>query len=122
METQISMRGRLMKVDCEKRTAQLHNFGEAPVTLRFDGKLVDTMQQLATRFVKLEGMGYFDDGDAWEVVTVHKIIAERSVVDEFYARESKIFDPEKARATALPADDPTDIEEFIRVIYEARDA
>lgn len=56
------------------------------------------------------------------MITVRKIAAEWSAVDEFYAREPKIFDPEKARATALPADDPTDIEELIRVIYEPRDA
>ena len=82
---------------------------------------MESMQQLATRFVKVVGIGHSNNDDEWEVVTVHQIFAERSVVDEFYAREPKIFDPEKARAMALPADDPTDIEEFIRVIYEARD-
>ena len=121
METEILLRGRLMKVNCEKRAAELHSFGDRPIALHFEENLSEAMQQLTARFVKVEGVGRFNDNDEWETVTVHKITAERSAIDEFYAREPKIFDPEKARATALPADDPTDIEEFIRVIYEARD-
>ena len=123
MEREILIRGRLMNVDGEKRTAELHNFGDAPIALQFEKDLSEVVERLATRFVKVEGIGHFNDDDEWEVIVVGKIAAERSAADEFFAREPKIFDPKKATSFYDHSDDdPIDIEEFIRVIYEARDA
>ena len=122
METKILLYGRLTKVNCEKRTAELHRFGDNPIALQFEDDLSETMQRLAARFVKVKGIGRFNDSDEWETITVHEIAAEHSELDAFRAREPKIFDP--ARATSYyrhDDDDPIDIEEFIRVIYEGRD-
>lgn len=47
METEIVLHGRLTKVNCEKRTAELHSFGDAPTVLQFEEHLGETMQQLA---------------------------------------------------------------------------
>ena len=119
---EISMHGRLLEVDWKNGTAQLHNYGERPVDLRFAASLNEAMRQLATRYVKVRGAGSFNYQDEWETVAVHEIVAEWSVVDDFYAREPKVFDPEKASSYYQDDDDdPIDIEEFIRVIREARD-
>ena len=120
---EILLYGRLLEIDWKNGTAQLHNYGERPVDLRFAASLNEAMRQLATRYVKVRGIGSFNDQDEWETVAVREIVAERSVIDDFYAREPKIFDPEKATSYYKDDDDdPIDIEAFIRVIREARDA
>ena len=122
-EAETLLFGRLLEVNWKNGTAQLHNYGERPVDLRFAASLNEAMRQLATRYVKVRGAASFNDQDEWETVAVHEIIAERSMVDDFYAREPKIFDPEKAASYYQDDDDdPIDIEEFIQVIREARDA
>ena len=121
-EAETLLFGRLLEVDWKNGTAQLHNYGERPVDLRFAASLNEAMRQLATRYVKVRGAGSFNDQDEWETVAIREIVAERSVVDDFYAREPKVFDPEKATSYYQDDDDdPIDIEEFIRVIREARD-
>lgn len=122
METENLLRGRLMKVNGETRTAELHSSGDSRIALKFHADLSETMQQLATCFVEVKVAGRGDDNDRQTPLAVCEVGVGWPTVDEFYALEPKIFDPEKARTTALPADDPLDIEEFIRVIYEARDA
>ncbi len=115
--------GRLMEVNWKNGTAELHSYGESPVSLRFEASLNEAMRQLATRYVAVRGIGRFNTRDEWETITVQDIEAERSVLDNFYSREPKIFDPEKATSFYRhDDDDPVDIEEFIRVIYEARDS
>ncbi len=114
--------GRLLEVDWKNGTAQLHNYGERPVDLRFAASLSEAMRELATRYVKVRGTGIFNDQDEWETVAVREIVAERSVIDDFHTREPKIFDPEKAASYYQDDnDEPIDIEEFIRVIREARE-
>ncbi len=121
-EVETLLFGRLLEVDWKNGTAQLHNYGEDPVDLRFGAGLNETMLQLATRYVKVTGASSSSDQDEWETVTVREIAAERSVVDDFYARGPKIFDPRKAASYYQDDDDdPIDIEEFIRIIREARD-
>ena len=114
--------GRLLAVNWNNGTAELHSYGEKPVDLRFDTSLHEAMRQLATRFVKVEGIGSFNREEEWTSVVVSTITAEHSEIDAFRAREPKIFDPEKATSYYQhDDDDPIDIEEFIRIIYEARD-
>lgn len=121
-QTEALLYGRLLEVNWSDGTAQLHRYGEKPVALRFDSSLYEAMHELATRYVKVIGIGSFNRDDEWETITVHEITAERSELDAFRARDPNIFDP--GRATSYyrhDDDDPIDIEEFIRVIYESRD-
>lgn len=122
MEREILIRGRLMNVNGEKRTAELHNFGDTLIALQFEESLCETMQKLATCFVKILGIEQAGPSNQFGPLKVREASVAWPTVEEFEAVEPKIFDPERAKATALPADDPLDIEEFIRVIYEARDA
>ena len=123
METKISLHGRLAKVNCEKRTAELHRFGDDPIALQFEENLSETMQRLAARFVKVKGIGRFNDSDEWEMITVHEIAAEHSELDAFLAREPKIFDPIKATGFAQrDYNDQADMDEFIRIIHGERDS
>ena len=122
MNTEASLRGRLLEVNWNSLTAQLHNYGESPVYLRFGIELSDLFREYATRYVTVRGTGRFNSNDEWQDVTVREIVAEHSIRDEFYAREPVVFDPDKATSFYdHDDDDPVDIEAFIRVIYEARD-
>ena len=123
MEAETLLYGRLLEVNWNNGTAQLHSYGEKPVDLRFAPSLNEAMHELATRYVKVVGIGRFNRDDEWETVTVNELTAEHSELDAFRAREPKFFDP--ARATSYyrhDNDDPIDIEEFIHIIYEGRDA
>ena len=121
-ETEISLRGRLLEVNWSSRTAELHNYGESPVYLRFGIALNDLFREYATRYVMVRGTGRFNTNDEWQDVTVREIVAEQSVRDEFYAREPLIFDPDAATGFYDHDDDDlVDIEAFIQVIHEARD-
>ena len=122
MNTEVSLSGRLLEVNWNSRTAELHNYGESPIYLRFGIELSDLFREYATRYVTIRGIGRFNSNDQWQDVAVREIVAEQSVRDEFYAREPVIFDPDAAIGFYNhDDDDPVDIEEFIRVIYEARD-
>ena len=114
--------GRLQAVNWQLGVAHLYRTLEPPVVLRFEASESQLMLLLATRYVKVKGVGRIDANGQWGPVKVSEITAEWSVVDELYARKPKIFDPEKATSFYQDdGDDPVDIEEFIRVIYEARD-
>jgi hypothetical protein len=122
LETEVSLHGRLLEVNWNSLTAELHNYGEFPILLRFGVELSVLFHEYATRYVSVQGIGRFNANDGWQDVTVTKIAAEQSLRDEFYARKPVIFDPDAATGFFdHDAEDPIDIEEFIRVIYEARD-
>ena len=86
---EILLYGRLLEIDWKNGTAQLHNYGEKPVDLRFPASLNEAMRELATRYVKVRGAEASNDQDERETVTVREIVAERSVIDDLYAREPK---------------------------------
>lgn len=121
-ETTALLYGRLLAVDWNAGTAQLHSYGAPAVALRFEANLNENMRQLATRFVRVTGAARAADGEEWGTVTIREIAAEPSEIDGFYARPTKAFDP--AQATGFyrqDDDDPVDIREFIRIIHEGRD-
>lgn len=122
MEREILIRGRLTKVNCEKRTAELNNFGDTLIELQFEDNLSETMQQLATCFVEVLGIEQAGPSNRFGPMTVREINVAWPSIDELNAVEPKIFDPDRATSYYQhDDDDPVDIEEFIRVIYEARD-
>ena len=121
-ETEISLRGRLLEVNWSSHTAELHNYGAAPIPLHFGAELDDLFHEYATRYVTVQGTGRFNSNDQRQGVTVTKIAAEHSVRDEFYAREPLIFDPDAATGFYDHDDDyAVDIEAFIQAIHDARD-
>ena len=122
VETMALFYGRLLEVNWNAGTAQLHSYAAPIVALRFDANLNENMRQLATRFVKVIGSAHSADGEEWGTVSVHTISAEQSEIDDFYARPPKVFDPAQATAYYRQDDnDPVDIKEFIHTIHQGRD-
>lgn len=122
MDREILIRGRLTKVNCEKRTAELNNFGDTLIALQFEANLSETMLRLATCFVEVLGVEQAGPSNRFGPMKVREISIAWPSIDEFKAVEPKIFDPDRATGYYQhDDDDPLDIEEFIKVIYEARD-
>ena len=121
-ETMALLHGRLLAVDWNSGTAELHSYGAPVVVLRFDANLNENMRQLATRFVKVTGVARVADGAEWGTVAIDEIAAEPSEIDDFYARQPKTFNPAQAIGFyRQDDDDAVGIKEFIRVIHEGRD-
>ena len=118
------MYGWLKMVNWDKRTAQLHRYRDRYVPLRFDPDLDDEMRRLANQFVVVKGEGRFNNNEQWQSVKVVEIAATRSSGEPFDMEgflknpNPKIFDPE----TVVTASEPFDVDEFIRVVREGRDA
>ena len=116
-----------MEVNWQKMTAQLHPTrpfpGERHIPLQFKADLSDALLQNARRFVTISGRARFTEDDIYEVFQVDEIIPPRG--NKPFSREEL----EEALAKAKPynpkqtvtASEPFDVEEFIRVIHEARD-
>lgn len=114
--------GRLLEINWQNGTAQLHRYGEPVVPLQFEPGLNETMRQLATRYVAVRGEGRITTQGEWVEVAIREIVAEPSEIDAFYARPPRAFDPQQAAGFYRDdADDPVDIAEFVRGIYEGRD-
>ena len=117
-----SLYGRLLEINWQDGTAQLHRYGETVVPLRFEAGLNETMRELATRYVAVRGEGRITAGDEWAMVAVREVVAEPSEIDAFYARPGRAFDPQQAVSFYRDdPDDPVDIDEFIRIVQEGRD-
>ena len=119
--------GMLMEVNWREGTAQLHPMrplpGERHVPLCFPAALGADMLRSATRFVTVRGKARFNKNDEYEVFHVEEVIPprgskpfSREELEEALAR-AKPYDPE----SDITASEPFDVEEFIRVIHEARD-
>lgn len=119
--------GMLMEVNWRKGTAQLHPTrpfpGERHIPLRFEASLSDALLQNARRFVTVSGRARFTEDDTYEVFHVEEVIPprgnkpfSREELEDALAR-AKPYDPEQT----VTASEPFDVEEFIRVIHEARD-
>ncbi len=113
-----------MEVNWACGTAELHAIPRAIVPLRFDPALNDDMRRLATQYVEIRGRGRFKDNDEWDVIHVERVTGTRSWsepfdLEAFHSNPNpKIFDPEKV----VTASEPFDVDEFIAIIHEGRDA
>ena len=115
--------GWLKAVNWDKRTAELHRYGEHHVTLRFDVRLHDTMLLNATNFVEVIGQGKINRNDRWQYFQVERI-SNSSQGGEPFDLETFLNDPNPKlfnSANVVSASEPFDVEEFIRVIREGRD-
>ena len=115
--------GRFEAVNVDKRTAQLHRYGdEGYVSLRFAEPLDREMVRLATRYVEVRGVGKFDDAGDWTTVRVDAINAadtggEPFDLDAFLNDPNpKIFRSE----SVIRASEPFDVDAFNRSIREGR--
>lgn len=122
--TEAFLHGWLKEVNWDKRTAQLHCPGKEYVLLRFQSELDREMLRFATRYVGVRGRGRLNKQDRWTSVRVESIHGDSRSYEPFDldgfldAPNPKIFDPE----TVVRASEPFDVDEFLRGIYEARNA
>lgn len=118
------LHGRLMEVNWAKRTAELHLQVDDCVRLRFGPEFDDAMRRLATRHVEVRGKGRATANDRWSTITVEQLNAtgawgEEFDLEAFLANPNRrVFDPEKV----VRASEPDDVDEFLRVIRESRNA
>lgn len=117
--------GWLKEVNWAKRTAQLYRYADnGYIRLRFSESLDAEMVRLATRRVKVEGVGNFNDAGDWSSVRVDGI--------ELAGTVGKPFDMEAFRNNPNPkifrvedivtASEPFDVDAFLRSIKEGRKA
>lgn len=123
-EIDATLQGRLMMVDWKRRTAQLHDYGQPVVRLRFDAALDKDMQRHATQYVEVRGRGTFAADGSLVDFHVGQLKGTRSSMQPYdldellNAPDPKVFDPEKVVRTS----EPFDVDEFMRIIREGRDA
>ena len=123
-EIDAMLQGRLMMVDWKRRTAQLYNYGQPDVRLRFDAALDEEMQRRAMTYVEVRGRGRFAVDGSLVDFHVGQLKGTRSSREPFDLDElsntanQKIFDPENV----VRASEPFDVDEFMRIIREGRDA
>ena len=121
--TDALLHGWLYEVNWDKGTAQLHDFSENYVQLRFSEHLHEDMLRLATRYVEVRGSGRFNDNDQWTTVEVHQLNAARSGTEPFDVGaflndpNPKVFDS----AQVVTTSEPFDVDEFILGVREGRD-
>ena len=117
--------GWLKEVNWAKRTAQLYRYADnGYIRLRFSESLDGEMVRLATRRVKVEGVGNFNDAGDWSSVRVDGIELAGTGgkpfdLDAFLNNPNpKIFRSEEI----IRASEPYDVDEFMRSIRQGRDA
>ena len=118
------LHGWLKEVNWDKGTAQLHDVPGGYIRLVFESALTLDMQRLATQFVEVRGSGRFNADDDWVSVQVDSISGTPSGREPFDLDavlndpNPKLFDPDNV----VTASEPFDVDEFVRVIHEGRDA
>ncbi len=119
----VVMSGCLKEVNSGEGTARLYDSVGAYIRLRFDPGIDAEMRQFATQYVKVIGVGRFNRQGNWDYVAVERIHRTRCWDEPFdldsLARLScrTVFDPE----TVITTSDPFDVDEFIKIIHQARD-
>ena len=119
-EIDATLQGRLMMVDWKRRTAQLHDYGQPLVRLRFDAALDKEMQRHATQYVEVRGRGKFAADGSLVDFHVGQLKGTRSSLQPYdldellNAPDPKVFDSEKVVRTS----EPFDVDEFMRIIRE----
>ncbi len=120
---EVLLYGWLNEVNWDKRTAQLHQYRNGYVKLRFDDTLDDKMLSLATQYVKIRGYSHLKQDGKWaniQLVQVDKPLPGSKPFDPEAFRNDphhKIFDPENL----VTASQPFDVDEFISIIHRGRD-
>ena len=120
---EVFLQGWLMAVDCDLRTAELHECEGELIPLRFSQRLDATIQRLTGQFVEVAGLGVEKAGGGWRSVYVNHVTRTQSLWETFDTDElsnksdKKVFRSEDV----VVASEPFDVDQFISVIHEARD-
>ena len=121
--TEVFLQGWLTAVDCNLRTAELHEYEGECVPLRFGESLDAAMRRLTGQFVEIAGLGVEEVNGGWQLVYVNRVTGTRPWwkafdTDELSNKSSqKVFRSEDV----VVASEPFDVDEFIGMIHEARD-
>lgn len=121
---EVLLYGWLRAINWNNGIAQLHQYKDQYVKLRFDDSLNEKMKQLAMLYVKVQGRGRLKDDDSWTTVKLEQISETQSWQKPFDIEafknnpNPKIFDPE----SLITASEPFDVDEFLGIIYESRDS
>ena len=112
----VLIHGRVRRVDSESGTAEFDWLGGKRL-LRFAPKLKHTIDQLKDRFVEIQGLGSYDTNGRLVEIELTDIRRESDQVDQLLADDKwQQFDPDNL----VRAEEPIDVDEFLRGIYEAR--
>ena len=120
LETHLA--GKLLEVNWDRCTAQLHRYSDRHIRLTFRPELGDEMQRLATQYVEVYGRGVVDETDNWKHIEVERIGPTHSSAEPFDLeavlndKNRKVFH----RDNVIIASEPFDVEEFNRIIREGR--
>ena len=120
LETHLA--GKLLEVNWDRCTAQLHRYSDKYIRLIFRPELGDEMQRLATKYVEVYGRGVVDESDQWKQIEVQRIGPTHSWAEPFdleavlYDSNLKVFH----RDNVVTASEPFDVEGFNRIIREGR--
>lgn len=120
VETKMS--GRLLEVNWDRCTAQLHRYSDKYVRLTFDPGLGEDMQRLATQFVVVHGQGSIDDADSWKQFEVDRLEPTQSWAEPFDL-DAVLNDPNRKvfrRDQMVTASEPFDVVEFNRIVRQGR--
>ena len=118
------LQGWLREVNWDNDTAQLHDYADKYVRLRFDPSLGDEMLRLATQYVEVRGRGSFSQQGEWKTVDVQQLSETRSSSEPFDLDaflndpDAKVFDPSATVTVDLTEDE---WESFNRAIREGRE-
>ncbi len=114
--------GKLLEVNWDKGTAQLHRYGDSLIKLRFDPSLGEEMQRHATKYVEITGTGRINANDRWTTVKIETVQPTRTW-DEPFDLEAFLNDPNPkmfSPASVPWTREPFDVVEFIKTIHDAR--
>ena len=120
---EVFLQGWLMAVDCDLRTAELHECESEFIPLQFSQSLSATMRRLTGHFVEIAGLSIEEVNGGWQSVYVNRVAGTRPWWKTFDADElsnksgQKVFRSEDV----VVAGEPFDVDEFIGMIHEARD-
>ena len=119
---EVRIGGRLLEVNWNRGTAQLHRYADRYIRLRFSPELSDEMRRLATQYVDICGRGVVDETDDWRIIDVESISKTNSWMEPFDV-EAVLNSPNKKvfrRENIVTASVPFDAEEFNRIVREGR--
>ena len=112
----VLIHGRVRHLDSESCTAEFDWLGGKRL-LRFPPKLNQTIDELKGRFVEIRGLGSYDTIGRLIEVEFTDIRHESDEIDQLLADDKwQQFDPDNL----VRADEPIDVDDFLRDIYEAR--
>ena len=112
----VLIHGRVRHVDSESCVADFDWLGGQRL-LRFPPDLGQKVDELKNRFVEVQGLGSYEASGRLIEIELTDIHHESDEIDQLLADDQwQQFDPAKV----VRAEEPIDVDDFLRGIYEAR--